>query len=498
MSSSGSSSSSSRSSSTRSWSTPPRPPVAASTSYTATHAAYMKARSHALPLPVDPTTTKPFPKIELTPEEQAHYDRVVGRLLYAGVQEYTKYSSKGTLDRHLWAPVRKNSDMAIFKDLRGTGDPRVTRMLGIGKVDCYLEDIMDGLYSENTQELRTALTFLKAKFIAGSIMQVSERRTPDDRFSFAGIKWFAAKTPGGAVSYDRDMLTYERQGITFDAEGNEIGYHLLQSVDRPEWPANTFKGLIRAHMSTCYLYKRKGKQVETFFWGEFFDSGSFPTLISNFAMAGKWISVVNFVKASEARKLSQLRKRAHMRASTSSITISDIDVCYICEERRSLFNSHQLCGGCVQNVCKGCSEERKIFELDKSGRLLRDRFCRNCLDTAAKQRGSAIEWDDSSAPNEQPPAFFDYVFHFSGARGPLDSELSSTYSTMLVDESTISTSYLEDTSLRSNEELDPSVLDGFIRRKQSHAERLSRRSYSNEEDLLSDLFTDTMGAIGKS
>uniref|UniRef100_K3X117 START domain-containing protein n=1 Tax=Globisporangium ultimum (strain ATCC 200006 / CBS 805.95 / DAOM BR144) TaxID=431595 RepID=K3X117_GLOUD len=405
----------------------------------------MKARSHALPLPVDPTTTKPFPKIELTPEEQAHYDRVVGRLLYAGVQEYTKYSSKGELDCRLWAPVRKNSDMAIFKDLRGTGDPRVTRMLGIGKVDCYLEDIMDGLYSENTQELRTVLTFLKAKFIAGSIMQVSERRTPDDRFNFAGIKWFAAKTPGGAVSYDRDMLTYERQGITFDAAGNEIGYHLLQSVDRPEWPANTFKGLIRAHMSTCYLYKRKGKQVETFFWGEFFDSGSFPTLISNFAMAGKWISVVNFVKASEARKLSQLRKRAHTRASTSSITISDI-----------------------------------------------------CLDAVAKQRGSAIEWDGSSAPNEQPPVFFDYVFHFSGVRGPLDSELSSTYSTMLVDESTISTSYLEDASLRSNKELDVSMFDSFIRRKQSHAERLSRRSYSNEEDLLSDLFTDSMGAIGKS
>uniref|UniRef100_K3X115 START domain-containing protein n=1 Tax=Globisporangium ultimum (strain ATCC 200006 / CBS 805.95 / DAOM BR144) TaxID=431595 RepID=K3X115_GLOUD len=321
-----SASSSSSSPSTASPPLPPIPAVAAPTSVDVTEAAYLCARtnsgrSHTHELP--PTTAgKKFPKIVLTPKEQAHYDRVVGRLLYRTVQEYSAFN--GEMDRSQWTSVRKNHDMSIYRSLKGTGDPRVTLMLGVGKFDGYLEDVMDGMYSENTEELRKVLTFVNVKFITGSIMHVSERRTPVDRFNFAGIKWYTTKTPGGAVSYDRDVLVYERQGVTFDANGDEIGYHLIQSVDRPEWPANMFKNVIRSHMSTCYLYKRKGNRVETFFLGEIFARGSFPQRISDFAIAGKWIQVVNAVKCSLARKLSQLKENLQNRSSSSSITISDM------------------------------------------------------------------------------------------------------------------------------------------------------------------------------
>uniref|UniRef100_K3X118 START domain-containing protein n=1 Tax=Globisporangium ultimum (strain ATCC 200006 / CBS 805.95 / DAOM BR144) TaxID=431595 RepID=K3X118_GLOUD len=444
--------------------------VSSSTSFATTAAAYTHSlhhASHAHPLP-PATAIRSFPKIELTHEEHAHYDRVVGRLLYRCVQEYAKYAANGAIDRGAWAPVRRNRDMAIFRNLKGTGNPRVTLMLGIGKIHGSLEDVMDGLYSDHTEELRAVMTFLKSKFITGSIMQVSERRTPDDPFNFAGIKWFAAKTPGGAVSYDRDLLTYERQGMTFDADGNEIGYHLLQSVDRPEWPANTFKSLIRAHASTCYIYKRKSSRVvETFFWGEFYGSGSFPQRISDYGIAGKWLTVVNSVKCSHARKLSQLKQKA--RARSSSATASTASSASVAE-----------------------ASDRK------------------CLTVVAKQRGSKINWDGVEA--EQPPAYFDYVFQLSGVRERLDSETSSTWSTNRSDTTWVDTPSFVESSMRklglrgddeasianSDNEADLTELDEeFARRRQSHADRIGTREY-NKELLMEELYANGTSPDGET
>uniref|UniRef100_K3X120 START domain-containing protein n=1 Tax=Globisporangium ultimum (strain ATCC 200006 / CBS 805.95 / DAOM BR144) TaxID=431595 RepID=K3X120_GLOUD len=300
--------------------------VESSTSYTSAAAAYAHAlhsriyRSQSMPAV---TAIKRFPQIALTPEEQVHYDRVVGRLLYCAVQEYAKFN--GVVDRTVWAPVRKNRHMAVFRDLRGTGNPRLTRLLGVGKIDGSLEDVMDGVYNDTSLDMRIGMAFLKSKATATAILQVSETRTPDDPFNFAGIKWWASKTPGGPMSYDRDLLNYERMGMTFDANGDEVAYHLLQSIDRPEWPANTFKNLIRAHMSLCCLYKRKGNKVETFYWGEFYGSGSFPQPISDYGIAGRWLTGTNTVKCALAKKLSQLRELSNSRSSSASMTISDIN-----------------------------------------------------------------------------------------------------------------------------------------------------------------------------
>uniref|UniRef100_K3X116 Uncharacterized protein n=1 Tax=Globisporangium ultimum (strain ATCC 200006 / CBS 805.95 / DAOM BR144) TaxID=431595 RepID=K3X116_GLOUD len=91
------------------------------------------------------------------------------------------------------------------------------------------------------------------------------------------------------MTYNCDSLTYERQGMTFGEEGNEIGYHFMQSLDRPEWPANKFKGVFRGHVTTCCLFKREDNKVETFLLGELFPSGNLPQRLAGFNIAGKWI-----------------------------------------------------------------------------------------------------------------------------------------------------------------------------------------------------------------
>lgn len=144
-----------------------------------------------------------------------------------------------------------------------------------------------------------------------------------------------------------------------------------------------------------------------------------------------------------------------------------------------------------QNVCRSCSEEKAIFQLDRSGRPIRDRFCKKCLVLVAMQRGSTINWNGVEA--EQPPAYFDYVFQLSNLRSRFGSDLNSSVTTILSESNVIDTSYIDESMKRlgiSRSELDASEWGDYYRRKRSHADRLSRSSYSSEEDLLSDLYMD--------
>lgn len=100
--------------------------------------------------------------------------------------------------------------MTVYCSLKGMGDPRVSLMLGVGKIEGSLADVTDGMYSDNEQDHNIAMELLSNKFIAGSVVQMSERRTPDDLFNFTGIKWFAISTPSGGIMSDRDILYYRR------------------------------------------------------------------------------------------------------------------------------------------------------------------------------------------------------------------------------------------------------------------------------------------------
>lgn len=254
-------------------------------------------------------TTQLFPTIHLTKEEQIHYDVTVGRVLERTLREYANFH--GQVNKDNWALVRKRKQMSIYRNLQGIGNPRVTLMMGTGLIPGTVEEVMDGLYCDTTDDLRAVKTLIKYKFLDGGVFHVCESRAPEAPYRFAGIKWFAAKTPfGGAVVKSRDLLTYERMGATTDAQGNEIAYHILQSINRPEWPADCIKNVRRAYTSTCYLYRRRNNVVECFLWGEFYANGLVAQRLADYGVAGIWMNVVRTPQCAEAKKLAQLMARA--------------------------------------------------------------------------------------------------------------------------------------------------------------------------------------------
>ncbi|CAI5739633.1 unnamed protein product [Peronospora destructor] len=314
-----------------------------------------------------------FTQIVITPEERARYDRNVTSFLCDAVTEYS--SSSHHTNEDAWIHVRRRKQLSIYKSVYGTCDPHVTLFKGTGLVQGPVQDVMDGLYCDTTEGLRACKTLLKYKLVDGSIMNVTEQRSPDAPYRFAGIKWFAARAAWGLVKH-RDVLAYERMGTTTDANGNELAFHVLHSIDHPDWPLDAIKGMKREHQVTCFLYRSyRDSQVECFIWSTVYNLDSVAPRLAEYVVAGTLLRVTECVKSAHAKKFSMLMKNAqHSKWPVSSL-------CHICYGR-SFMSTNRPCAGCFQSVCKSCSDYRFIFHIDaQTGRPHQQRFCKLCINS---------------------------------------------------------------------------------------------------------------------
>lgn len=170
----------------------------------------------------------------------------------------------------------------------------------------------------------------------------------------------------------------QRMGTISDENDHEFAFHVLQSIERPEWPANAMKGIKRATTSTCYLYKRlPDNRVEVFLWGEFFGIGSLSQRVAEYVIAGTWLNVVYSVDCAEAKKCSKLMTRTIGRSWPSR------KVCHICYKHPGILETARQCAGCTQSMCKTCSCFRQTFQIDmRTGKPLEERFCKLCVNKA--------------------------------------------------------------------------------------------------------------------
>ncbi|UIZ27283.1 hypothetical protein KXD40_005433 [Peronospora effusa] len=248
------------------------------------------------------------PQIKLTPGDRALYDCAAKKFLQGTVAERAKFNPKN-IDPQQWAFVKRQKEVSVFNNISGSTNQSIVVMVGTGLIDGRLEDVMGGLYCDTTNDFRTTTVLLGYDLKDGSVLNAHERRSSDDLFRFAGIKWFATRCVWGLLQ-DRDVLTYERMGTTTDAHGHELTYHTLQSIERPEWPATP--GMLRQHTASCYLYRRhkRTNKTEIFLWGSMSNFGSDPAKAIHFTTANTWLHVVLSPRGGHAKKFSALMDKA--------------------------------------------------------------------------------------------------------------------------------------------------------------------------------------------
>ncbi|CAI5731902.1 unnamed protein product [Hyaloperonospora brassicae] len=332
------------------------------------------------------------PNIELTPAERARYDRKVASFLSDAVANYS--SQSGRIDEDAWMHVRRRQQLSIYKSVQGTRDPQVTLFKGIGLIYGPVQDVMDGLYCDTTDDLRASKTLLKCKLVDGKMVNVLERRSHENPYRFAGIKWYASKAAWG-LSKHRDVLAYERMGTTRDARGNVLAYHVVHSIDHPAWPIDAVKGTKREHHVTCFLYRTYDScLVECFIWSTVYNLDSVAHRMAEYVVAGALLSVTDACNSARAKKYSMLIKQTQ---NSEWPTNSSCHICY----GRSFMSANRPCAGCFQSVCRACSEYRFVFRINaKTGRPHQQRFCKLCINSCVMIDSQNFEVSIQKGPSD--------------------------------------------------------------------------------------------------
>lgn len=248
------------------------------------------------------------PQLHVTPREQRQYDAAAAQCVRKAVTAHALH--RDSIPGPGWSLVRRQHHLAVYKTARTTiaRDPRASVLCAIGRVPGTINQVLDGLYSDTTESTRVVKTMVGYSLVDARVLHVSERRSPELPFRFAGIKWFAAKASWSLAGH-RDVLSFERMGVTRDDDGNEFAYHVVSSIHRPEWPPNVLKGMQRQDTATCFLYRPLGASgyVECFGWCEAFELGtSRSARMAEFVIAGSLLGVEHAAAISRSKRFSRL------------------------------------------------------------------------------------------------------------------------------------------------------------------------------------------------
>ncbi|CEG39951.1 START-like domain [Plasmopara halstedii] len=318
------------------------------------------------------------PSIQFSASRRAELDSQCDDLLISALKEHDKFHTASDLQD--WQLVRRRNALNVYR-------PRVAItlqdqhfLLGSGIVPGTLDDTLNGVYCDTTESLRICKTLLSDKFLDGAVLRVFEAHDLQAPVSFAGIKWFMMRGilgTSGLLS-DRDVLTYERMGHFRDQSGQCYAYHILQSIDLPEYPANRERGVQRVDLSLCYLYRQLTPDwLGSFVFGYVNLNTNMPMSLASFIAAEKILSANKFLRCARAKYFSAL-----MVKSMEIEVDKERPECVVCRAMpaKILGLAHKMCMGCRRQVCWKCRERRQVFHMQlRSGKPATEYFCHSCV-----------------------------------------------------------------------------------------------------------------------
>ncbi|KAG6976859.1 hypothetical protein JG688_00000925 [Phytophthora aleatoria] len=83
-----------------------------------------------------------------------------------------------------------------------------------------------------------------------AVLSVVQKRARLEPYAFTGIKWSTIKL---TMANNRDLCYFDKMGMVRQATGKRMAYHVMQSVELPEYRNKTTHQ--RAHVSLCYVFE---------------------------------------------------------------------------------------------------------------------------------------------------------------------------------------------------------------------------------------------------
>lgn len=356
-----------------------------------------------------PLPREELPKIKVTPREHEEARELANHMLAHTVLEFEKfvYRDKNHVDPRLWKAIGSRDRLKLYKQRDGgiTHAVRTQRLDSMSELPSEaitaatdpgslmmtgywpgrMENAMYAVVTKSQEELALVVIYLHEDVADCAILHTMEGQTPETPYHFLGYKFFVRKSPTNAhMVRHRDSLYLEYCGVTKTSQGEEIGYHIMHSVDIPGFPDLTRRNSVRTRQSVRYIYRQKAENVvEIFMLGSLSISGTLGGFgpVSTFFTADSLFGIARLVDCAEVKRLTTCVRERQRNIDLLERREKGTD-CAICRQRKKMFTSVSLseCMTCGQFVCQRCRLFKKMFIGDGIlGRFQKICVCKTCV-----------------------------------------------------------------------------------------------------------------------
>ncbi|EGZ27199.1 hypothetical protein PHYSODRAFT_472975, partial [Phytophthora sojae] len=303
------------------------------------------------------------PSAQLAADLQLTASRLLAQTLQAE-SPVTRFHPSQQPDQ--WKLVGDRNGLQLYRE-RGFAKGNAVRVNALGQMPGSLEDVLLGLYAATNGALKTQRAIMHGDFLDAAVLHVLEEdpHSEDDTgfsFRFAGLKWLAC-APTGKLVHKRDLCWHEELGRTQDANGDEVGYLVMQSVRVDECPPFEQQGLTRSTASVCYIFRPlPNNLVAVYMKGQHAVGGKSRAWSADSIMAELWLGVASALECTKAKRLSKLVSGKEM-----FVTSAQSKMCDICDSKLKMLKSNHNCKICGKNVCDRCRMTKFIYPSRNTG-----------------------------------------------------------------------------------------------------------------------------------
>ncbi|TDH69180.1 hypothetical protein CCR75_002863 [Bremia lactucae] len=290
-----------------------------------------------------------------------------------------------------WKFIGDRNGLELYRE-RGYIKGKAIKVTALGQINGTLDDVLLGLHATTNGACKTQRAIMHRNFLDAAVLCVFNKDSFDrnDRgvsYEFAGVKWLAC-APTGTLVHKRDLCWYEELGCTKDANGNDVGYLVMQSVEVGECPPFEQQKVTRSTAAVCYTFRSLPKgRVEVFMMGHHTVGGKSRSWNTDSIIAELWLGIALSLECAKSKRLSKL-----VCDTETFISYTERNTCDICDLKFRMLKSNQNCKLCGRKVCDHCRLTKLIYPSHNTGNFpCSYYFCKPCLSVAKNRNPDASQ-----------------------------------------------------------------------------------------------------------
>ncbi|KAF4137829.1 hypothetical protein GN958_ATG12782 [Phytophthora infestans] len=364
----------------------------------------------------------PFPPLQLTFEEQQHCHDLSLQLLERTLHSYDERLAGRTpthhanLDSARWKLQKTQENASLYSErirhIRGDlhlpedcwDDPTVLMM--VGTIPAPLDEVMLGISIPTFESFKVRVATLGNMDTGGAMLARLVGSTEEKPFQNLSVLYMVSQLPWlvSKVVKPRDFLLLSASGIIKTADGERIGYDLLQPAPLPQCPPQP-KPMIRGKFILGAMYREKDDGTVDVYIQQYLEA--MGNVFDSFVISSTWQGLLGFFQSPELAEHKKLQwcianmKSARRRGLANQLTGHSMS-CSLCSlafgrHVRSRSIDQKNCVLCLAPVCSNCREEYVLRELERHPKkqklLVKKRHvyvCRPCQEFVERHKATDI------------------------------------------------------------------------------------------------------------